>query len=140
MTSAALAQAPVYDSPSYQDALLDVTDRARNGDTEALAYVFDHVFYDVYHRVFQVTRDRRAAERATRKALDRLPAMLRSRRYQTVPDLRDALVQQAQRGLRQPRKAGASVGGMEGLRAATRRFVLISAASIAAAGALILAI
>lgn len=140
MTTAALATAPVRNSPNYQDALLDVVSRARNGDTDALAYVFDNVFYDVYHHVFVVTRDRSDAERATRRALGRLAPMLRSRRYSTLTELRDALVYQARQSLPVPRSARESAGGMQSLRAGVRHLVLVSAASIAGAGALILAI
>jgi hypothetical protein len=135
MTTAAFP-ATVRDSLTYQDALLDVVARARNGDAAALAYVF----YGVYHEVFLSTRDRHAAERATRRALDRLPSMLRSHRYVTVAKLRDSLVTQAQHNTRKPRHSAVPVGRMRNLRAGVRHLVLVSAAAIAAVGALILAI
>jgi hypothetical protein len=140
MTTAALGRSPVLDSPTFQNALLDVVHRARGGDTDALAYVFDNVFYDVYHHVFLMTRDRSKAERATRKALDRLPEMLRGQRYATVAQIRDVLVYEARQTVRPMSKAGASAGGMDGLRAVVRHLVLISTAAIAAASALILAL
>jgi hypothetical protein len=124
----------------YEDAALLAVRRARRGDEDALAYVFDHVFYDVYHDVFPATRDRRKAEQATRKAVDRLPAMLQARRYTTLEQIRDELVREARRSVRPSRGAGASSSGMVGLRAVIRHIVLISAASIAAAGALLLVI
>jgi hypothetical protein len=137
MTSAAIAQATVQDSPSYQDALLEVVNRAREGDEDALAYVFDNVFYDVYHEVFVATRDRRQAERVTREALRDLPALLRSRRYQSLAGLREGLVRRA---LPENQPAAVTDSGLDGLRASTRHFVLASTAVIAAVGALILAI
>lgn len=136
MTTAALGTAATTDT--YHDALLDVVQRAHAGDTDALAYVFDHVFYDVYHHVFLHTRDRRKAERATRKALDRLPEMLHCQRHATLTQIRDGLVQEARQTIRPVSRTGAFAGGVGGLRAAIRHLVLISAASIAAAGALLL--
>ena len=140
MTTAALAPVTLHEGITHDDALFDVMSRARAGDAEALAFVFDNAFYEVYHHVFLVTRDRRETERATRHALDRLPAMLRSRRYRTLTELRDALVYRARQDIRRPRRVRASAGGMEDLRAVIRHLVLISAASIAAAGALVLAL
>jgi hypothetical protein len=138
MTTAAVGTSVIPDSPTYQDALLDVVQRARAGDTDALAYVFDNVFYDVYHHVFLITRDRRKAERATRKAFARLPEMLRGQRHATLTQIRAGLVLQARKTVRPVSKAGASAGGLDGLRAVIRHLVLMSAASIAAVGALIL--
>ena len=139
MTSAVLAPATPGDGLTYQDALIDMVERARSGDIDALIYVFDNVFFDVYQHVFLVTRDRRRADRLTRKALDRLPSMLRSRRYRSLSQLRAALLDQAGRSMPQS-KVKASPGGMAGLRAVTRHLVLISASAITTAGALILAI
>ena len=119
---------------------MDLVARARLGDHDALVYVFDNVFYDVYHEVLLATRDRRQAERVTREALDQLPGLLRKSHFGSVRDLRDALVRRAHTSISRSREAGASVSGMENLRAGIRHFVLISAAFIAAAGALILAI
>jgi hypothetical protein len=138
MTTAAFAPTRISDSPGYQDVLFEVATRARRGDPDALAYVFDNVFYDVYHEVLTATRDRAEAERATRKALHRLPEMLRSRRYESLTELRESLVRQAMSKRSSAGKAGAPVGGMENLRAGIRHLVLISAGFIAAAGALIL--
>jgi len=138
VTTAELSRSVIPGSPTHQDALPDVVQLARSGDKDALEYVFDNVFYDVYHRVFLVTRDRRKAERATRRALERLPEMLRGQRYATLTQIRDGLVHQAHLAARPGDKAGISAGGVDSLRAVIRHLVLISAASVAAAGALLL--
>jgi hypothetical protein len=118
--------------------LVDVVARARLGDEEALTYVFDHVFYDVYHFVFLATRNRGEAERVTRDALNRLPAMVRGGRYQSVEELRHSLVQQAERRLHITRRNEAPVGRMNGVRSTIRHVVLIASAAIAAISALLL--
>jgi hypothetical protein len=140
MTSAAFAHAAARDSLSYQDALLDVVGRARDGDAQALAYVFDHVFCDVYHHVFLVTRDRKQAERATRRALDPLPAMLRGNEYPTLTALRDALVYQASLETRPAHDAVTPARELEGMRAVVRHVVLMAATSVTAISAVFLAV
>jgi hypothetical protein len=124
------------DAPAIVD--IDIATRAREGDPEALVYVFDNVFYEVYHHVFLATRSRREAERVTRKALDTLPSLLRHGRYGSVEELRSSLVERADRQLRGSRRSEVPVRGMAGLRAIIRHAVLISSAAIAAIGALIL--
>ena len=136
MTTAGIVFAPRL-RPDAR-ALAAVVTRAREGDREALVYVFDNVFYDVYHHVFLATRSRRDAERITREALDRLPSLLRRDRFLSVEDLRDSLVEEAERKLRGSRRTGAPVRDMAGPRAVIRHAVLISSAVIAATGALIL--
>ena len=101
-----------------------------------MVYVFD----DVFHEVFLAIRDRRQPKRVTRDALEQLPRLLRKSHFGSVEDLRDSLVRQARANIRRRRQGEASAGGMESLRAGIRHFVLISAASIAAASALILTI
>ena len=118
--------------------LTDIVRRAQSGDQDALMYVFDNVFYDVYHFVLLATHDRGDAERVTRDALNRLPGMVRSGRFQSVEALRESLVHQATQRLRINHRTKAPVGGMSGLRAVIRHAVLISSAAIAATGALIL--
>lgn len=126
---------------SASDApLLDVVARARNGETDALLYVFDNVFYDVYHDVFLDTLNRREAERVTREALARLPRMLRSGRYASIEELRESLVSRARQRAQTRPQPGASVDGLESLRAVVRHVVLTITASIAAVGVVILAV
>ena len=119
-------------------AIVDVVTRARQGDPDALLYVFDNVFYDVYHHVLMATRSRRDAERITRDALDHLPSMVRRGRYRSVEELRASLVERAERQLPSSRRTGAPVRGMAGLRAVIRHAVLISSTAVAATGAFIL--
>jgi hypothetical protein len=119
-------------------AIAEVVARARRGDPDALVYVFDNVFYDVYHHVFMTTRNRRDAERITRDALDHLPSMLRRGRYGSVEDLRLGLVERAGRQLRRGRRTGAPARGMAHLRVVIRHAVLISSVAIAATGTLLL--
>jgi hypothetical protein len=137
MTSVAFPVVPV--TYEYKDALAEIVARAREGDADALEYVFDHLFYDVYHEVFVATRDRRLAERATRKTFDRLPGMLRSGRYGTLDELRAAIAKDALGRGGKARLSRAS-SDVTALRAATRHLVLTLAAAVAAAGALTLAI
>jgi hypothetical protein len=136
MTTATIALTPRIrpDSP----AILDVVSRARQGDADALAYVFDNVFYDVYHHVFLATHNRREAERLTRDALDHLPSMVRRGRYRSLEALRDDLVDRAAEQLQRNRRDKAPVDGLAVSRAVIRHAVLISSAAIAAAGALLL--
>jgi hypothetical protein len=122
------------DSP----AIVDVVTRARQGDRDALIYVFDNVFYDVYHHVLMATRSRQDAQRITCDALDHLPSMLRRGRYRSVEELRRGLVVQAETQLQRRRRAEAPARGTAGLRAAIRHAVLISSTAIAATGALLL--
>jgi hypothetical protein len=137
MTSATFPVVPV--TYEYKDALAEVVARAHEGDADALEYVFDHLFYDVYHEVFVASRDRRRAERVTRKAFNRLPSMLRSGRYRTLDELREAIAKDAL-GSGSKVRASHPSSDVTGLRAATRHLVLVSAAAVAAAGALALAI
>jgi hypothetical protein len=136
MTTATIALSSKMrpDSP----AIVDVVTRARQGDRDALVYVFDNVFYDVYHHVLMVTHNRQDAEQITRDALDHLPSMLRRGHFRNVEELRISLVEAADRKLNRSRRIGAPVSGMSGLRAVIRHAVLISSAAIAATGALVL--
>jgi hypothetical protein len=118
--------------------LSDVVSRAREGDEDALVYVFDNVFYDVYHYVLLTTHDRRQAERITRDALPQLPSLVRSGRFQSVEALRESLVNQATQRLRNNHWTGTPGGGLSGVRAVLRHAVLISSAAIAATGVLLL--
>ncbi|HEU0074550.1 MAG TPA: hypothetical protein VFS30_11120 [Dehalococcoidia bacterium] len=122
------------DSP----AIVDVVSRAREGDRDALVYVFDNVFYDVYHHVLMATHSRQDAQRITRDALDHLPSLLRRGHYGSVEELRRSLVIRAEKQLHRHRKADAPTRGMDGLRAAVRHAVLISSTAVAATGALLL--
>jgi len=118
--------------------IVDTVARARHGDPDALVYVFDNVFYDVYHHVFMTTRNRKDAERITRDALDHLPSLIRRGRYGSVEELRLSLMEQAERRLQRSRGTGVPRRGMAHLRAVIRHAVLISSAAIAATGALLL--
>jgi hypothetical protein len=119
-------------------AIVGVIDRAREGDPDALVYVFDNVFYDVYHHVLLTTRNRRDAERITRRALDRSPSMLRDGRYSSVEGLRAGLLKQAERQLRGRTRIGVTADGTAALQALLRHVVLITSAAAAATGALVL--
>ena len=119
-------------------AIVGVVDRAREGDPDALVYVFDNVFYDVYHHVLLTTRNRRDAERITRRALDRLPSMLRQGRYGSLDELRAGLLNQAEKELRGHPRTGAPADGTATLRALLRHVVLITSAAVAATSALLL--
>ena len=119
-------------------AIAEVGARARQGDADALGYVFDNVFYDVYHHVFMTTRNRADAARITRDALDHLPSMLRDGGYGSLGELRSALVELSERQLQRSRRIKASSRSMAGLRAAIRHAMLISSTAVAAAGALLL--
>jgi hypothetical protein len=136
MTTATIALSSKMrpDSP----AIVDVVTRARQGDQDALIYVFDNVFYDVYHYVLLTTRSRQDAERITRGALDHLPAMVRRGRYTNVDELRLSLVQQAERQLSRRRRTDARARGSAGLRAVIRHAVLLSSTAVAAIGAVLL--
>jgi hypothetical protein len=138
MTAASIIT--MFPSATNHDLLLDVVARARYGEPDALVYVFDNVFYDVYHDVFLATRDRRQAEQVTRDALKRLPRLLRSGRYTTLDQISDSLVAQARRRVPALRKPETSADSLEPLRAVVRHVVLLTAASIASMRAVILAI
>ena len=138
MTTATAAIALMSKMRPDSPAIVDVVTRARQGDQDALLYVFDNVFYDVYHHVLLATRSRRDAERITRDALDHLPSMVRRGGYRSVEELRHSLVEEADRKLDRRRRTGAPVRGMAGLRAVIRHAVLISSTAVAATGALLL--